>query len=87
MCLESSTTNFGKKTYVKLAYSLETFVETSSAFKWAIQVFFEGYISSPKSIPKAATYIIKASCFELRVAAANSFFPFSSTCPVVRSIS
>ncbi len=83
----NSTANFSEKTSAKSVYSLETSIEASSAFRWAIWALLEGCNSSSKSTLRAATWITKASYSESRAATANSYLPISSTCLIVGSTS
>ncbi len=85
--LGSSTANFGEKTLAKSTYSLVTLVEALSAFRLVIWAFFEGCTLSPESILRTVTCITKTLYSRLRAAAANSFFPISSTCLVVKNTS
>lgn len=81
MYLGSSTTKFDEKIFTKLVYLLETLMETSLTFKWAIWAFCEGYTLSSilKLILRVATYTIKVLWSGSRTAVANFFYFISLT--------
>ena len=78
---------FQWKTPAKLVYLQWTLVKASSAFRWAIWAFFEGYTSLSKSMLRAITYIRNILYSGSRAIAANFFFLISSTCLVAKSMS
>ena len=87
VCSGSFVAYFGEKTFAKLAYLLEILIGAFFAFNWALWALLERYILSPEFILRAATYTIKASCFESKTTIANSFFFINSICPMVKSTS
>ncbi len=74
--LESSVANFSEKTLTKSAYLLETSIEISSLFKWAIWTLHKRYTLSftLELILKITTYIMKSLWSGSKTTVTNSFF-------------
>ena len=90
MCLGSSEASFREKTSAKSEYSVRIEVGALFAINTAICALQEEWTSSfwlLLGLLIEATYTMKILCPGSRVVAANSFFPTSLTCLVVRRAS
>ena len=88
MCSKSSEASSGEKTSAMLEYLVGIEVETSFATNTAICALWDGW-TLPSwvllGLSREITWTMKISYPGSRTKAANSFFPTSLTCLVVRS--